>query len=127
MSIAQPKPDYILTVYIFLGSATFTALFFILQSKNIVTNYDFFVASVGIASILFILLIVARLNISNGRIKPDTDFAQFVGWLGIAGFVWIIFIIIALISEINYIVGFIVGMVSLAFYLTMEITIRRSK
>ena len=127
MSAPQSKPDYVLTVNIFLGSATFTALFFLLQAKDKIQNYEFFITSVAVASILFILVVVGRLNISNERIKSNTPFATLLGGLSIAGFVWIIIILVVLIFQINSLAGFIVGIISLGFYCAMEITIRRSK
>lgn len=127
MSVEPPKHDHILTVFAFLGSAAFTALFFLLPAKNIVKDYDFFVASVAIASMLFIILVIARLNISTGRIKTDTIFAKMVSCLGIAGFVWILIILILLLIGINLVVGIIVGFCSLVFYAMVEITARKSK
>ena len=126
MSITPPKPDHISTAHIFLGGATFTALFFLLQAKDKIQNYEFFVTSVAIASILFILLVVGRLNINSGKIKTDSAFATLLGYLGVAGFVWVILILVGLVYQINSIAGVIVGIVSLGFYFVMEITIRRS-
>ena len=127
MSAEIPKHDHILTVFAFLGSATFTALFFLLQAKDIVKDYNFFVASVAIASILFIILVVARLNISTGRIRTDTSLAKIVSWLGVFGFLWILIILILLLMEINRVVGIIVGVCSLTFYIVVEIAARKSK
>jgi len=126
MSSESPRQDYVLTAYAFLGGATFTALFFLLQAKDIVKNYDFFVGSVAIASILFIMLVVGRLNISTGRIRTGTIFARMLGWLGFSGFLWLTIILILLLMEINFIVGIIVGVCSLAFYIMLDIAARKS-
>lgn len=128
MSTEPLKHDHILTVFAFLGGSTFTALFFLLQSKDIIKNYDFFVASVSIVSILFIILVITRLNISTGRIRTNTIFAKMVSYLGIIGFAWLIIILILLLMErISYTVGIIVGVCSLAIYLMLDITARKSK
>ena len=127
MSAEALKQDYILTVFAFLGGSTFTALFFLLQSKDIVKNYDFFVASVAIASILFIILVMARLNISTGRIATNTILAKTVSYLGIIAFWWLLIILILLLIEINFIAGITVGVVSLIFYLMIDIASRKSK
>ena len=119
--------DHRLTIFIFLGSASFTALFFLLQSKDTIKNYDFFVTSVAITSILFIILAVARLNISVGRIHTNTPLSKIVSWLGVVGFLLIIIVLtLLIITQVNYIVGSIVGIFGIGIYVLIDIATRKS-
>lgn len=126
MSSGFPKNDYILTVYAFLGSATFTALFFLLQSKDILKNYELFVFITAIASILFILAVVGRVQISNGSIQPGTKYADIVGLFAVSGFIMILGIIVLLVIEINFVIGIVVGIATLTLYLILDIIARRT-
>lgn len=126
MSAESSRQDHFLTVFAFLGSATFTALFFLLQSKDLVKNYDFLVFIISIASILFILAVVGRLNISNGRIKSGTTYSTIVGLFAVSGLFLILLIIVLLIMEINFVVGIIVGVVAFTLYAVLDITARKS-
>lgn len=123
---ASSQQDHVLTVFAFLGSATFVALFFLLQSKEFIKNYDILVFMVSIASILFIIAVVGRLNISRGRIEEGTIYANIVAVLGISGFFLILLIIVLLIVEVNLVLGIIVGICALTFYGILEITSRKS-
>jgi len=123
---AFSQQDNVLTVYAFLGSATFVALFFLLQSKDFIKNYEIFVFIVAITSILFILAVVGRLNISNGRIRAGTIYASIVGILAISGLFLILLIIVLLIAEVNLVLGIIVGVCTLTFYVILDITARKS-
>ena len=58
MSAEPQKNDHRLTVNTFLGSATFTALFFLLQSRDTVKYYDYLVQVVPIATIFFPMLVI---------------------------------------------------------------------
>jgi len=123
---AFSQQDHVLTVYAFLGSATFVALFFLLQSKEFIKNYDIFVFIVAIASILFILAVVGRLNISNNRIKSGTIYANIVGVLAVSGFFLMLLIIVLLIVEVNLVLGIIVGVCTLTLYGILDIAARKS-
>lgn len=127
MSGGFPKNDYLLTVYAFLGSATFTALFFLLQSKDILKNYDLFVFITAIASILFILAVVGRVQISNGSIQPGTTYADMVGLFALSGFILILGIIVLLVVEINFVLGIVVGVVTLTLFLILDRIARRTR
>ena len=121
------KSDHILTVYVFLASATFTALFFLLQSNSPVKNRDFFVTCVAIASMLFIILVIARLNVSNGIIPSGKKYTELLGILSVIGFILVLLILVLLlILEINYLVGIIVGVFTFSFYIIIDIVARRS-
>jgi hypothetical protein len=126
MSDGLPKSDHNLTVFAFLGSATFTALFFLLQSKNIIQNYDFLILIVSIASILFILAIVGRLHISNGNINSNTTYGIIVGLFAVIGLFLILLAIISLVMENNFVIGFIVGVCAITSYLILDIIARKS-
>jgi len=126
MSVGFPKFDYVLTVYAFLGSATFTALFFLIQSKDIVKSYDFFVLITSMASILFLLAVIGRLNISNGRIKSDTTYGSVVGYFALFGFGLMLLVVVLLVFEINAILGIILGVFTFTTYLILDITARRA-
>ena len=123
---ASSQQDHVLTVYAFLGSATFVALFFLLQSKDFIKNYEILVFIVAITSILFILAVVGRLNISNGRIRVGTIYANIVGVLAVSGFFLILLIVVLLIAEVNLVLGIIVGVCTLTFYVILDITARKS-
>lgn len=123
---APSQQDHVLTVFAFLGSATFVALFFLLQSKDFIENYELLVFMVSIASILFILAVVGRLNISNGRIRVGTIYANIVGVLAVSGFFLMLLIIVLLIAEVNLVLGIIVGICTLTLYGILEITARKS-
>lgn len=126
MSIGFSSNDHILTVYAFLGSATFAALFFILQSKDILQNYELFVILISMSSILFLLAVVGRLNISNGRIKSGTAYALVVGIFAVSGLGLILLIIVMLVAQINFTVGIIVGIFTFTLFLILDILARKS-
>jgi hypothetical protein len=126
MSVGFPKNDYVLTVYAFLGSATFTALFFLLQSKDTLKNYDLFVFITSLASILFILAVVGRLNISNGNIRSGTIYSTIVGLFALFGFISILSIIVLLVIEINFVLGIIVGVSTCTLYVILDMIARKS-
>ena len=126
MSVGSLKNDYVLTVYAFLGSATFTALFFLLQSKDILKNYDLFVFITSLTSILFILAVVGRVNISKGSIQPGTTYATIVGLFALFGFILILGVIVLLVIEINFVLGIIMGIVTLTLFLILDIIARKS-
>lgn len=119
--------DHILTVHVFLASATFTALFFLLQAGELVKNRDFFIASVSIASILFLILTIARLNISNGIIKPNSSYARLTGYLSAIGFIFVLLILVLLLLlEVNLIIGIIVGVFTFTIYVIIDVVARKS-
>ena len=124
--MSTSEQDHVLTVFAFLGSATFVALFFLLQSKDFVENYELLVFMISIASILFILAVVGRLNISIGRIKKGTIYAKIVGVLAVFGFFLILLIVVILIAEVNLDLGIIVGVCTLTLYGILEIIARKS-
>lgn len=126
MSTEPQKNDHRLTVNTFLGSATFTALFFLLQSRDTVKYYDYLVPVVAIASILFIIVAVARLNINSGRIGTNTYYATIVGCFSVSGFVLTLLSIVLLIAGINFVLGIIVGVCTFTFFTMLEITARKS-
>jgi len=126
MSIGIPKSDHVLTVYAFLGGATFTALFFLLQSKDMFKNYDLFVFIISIASILFILAVVGRLNISNGNIRSGTIYSTVVGLFALSGLFLILLIIVLLTMEINFVLGIIVGVCTFTLFVILDIIARKS-
>ncbi len=126
MSFGLPKSDSVLTVYAFLGSATFTALFFLLQSKNTIQNYDGFIFITSLASILFILAVVGRSKISTGNIKSGTTYATIVGLFAVSGFFLILVIIVLLVMEINFVLGIIVGVFAFTLFLIIDIIARKS-
>jgi len=123
---AFSQQDNVLTVYAFLGSATFVALFFLLQSKEFIKNYDALVFIVAIASILFILAVVGRLNISNNRIKSGTVFANLVSWMAVSGFFLILVVLSLLIAEINLVLGIIVVVFIITLVAILEILAHKS-
>lgn len=126
MNVEPQKNDHILTVHIFLGSASFTALFFLLQFRDNAQYYDYLVPIVAIASILFIISSVARLNINNGRIGTNTHYATIVGVFGVFGFFLILLSVVLLIVQVNLYLGIIVGVCTLTFFAMLEITARKS-
>ena len=121
------KQDYILTAYGFLGGATFTALFFLLQDKDPIVYHNAIVGGLATTSILFLILFVARLNISNGNIKPNTLFSKTVSWLGVAGFGSLLIILIMLVMNVNSTIGLIVLSCTVGFIVLLQITARRSR
>jgi len=127
MNNEKQSHDYVLTVYVFFASTNFTALFFLLQTKNTIQNYEFFVTGVAIASMLFILLVMGRLNISRGHIKESETFGQLIGWLGVGGIAWMMFILIALLWEIDFVIGVIVAVFSYTIFAILEVQARRSR
>ncbi len=122
MSAESQKTDHRLTVNVFLGSATFTALFFLLQARDTVKYYDYLIPVVAIASILFIIVSVARLNINSGRIGIKTHYATVVGCFSVSGFYLILFSIVLLIVGINVVLGIIVGICTFTFLTMLQIT-----
>jgi len=126
MSQNTPKNDNTLTAYVFLGGATFTALFILIQSKDIIKNYDFTIFIVAIASILFILAVVGRLNISNGIIKSGTTYSRIIGIFALAGLFLILLTLVLLIVEINIVLGVIIGICAITLFIILDITARKS-
>ena len=124
---AESKNDHILTVYIFLGGATFTALFFLLQFRNAVEWYNYLVPIVAITSIIFIIGSVARLQISNGHISTNTPYATLVGFFGIAGFFLILLSIVLLIVQVNLVLGIIVAVSTVVLFGVLDIVARKSR
>lgn len=125
MSSEFPKIDHALTVNIFLGGATFTALFFLLQSKGTVQNYDLLVFLTAVTSILFILASAGRASISSGY-SQSSIFSQLVGTLTIIGLFLIFGILSLLIVEVNFMVGVIVCIFAFALLTMVEIISRKS-
>ena len=122
----MPKSDHVLTAYVFLGSATFTALFILIQSKDIIKNYDFLIFIVAIASILFILAVVGRLNISTNLIDPETIYTKAVGTFAVSGLILILLAIVLLISEINFVLGVITGVCTFTLFMILQMLARKS-
>lgn len=125
MSLGFPKNDHILTVSVFLGGVTFTALFFLLQSKDILKNYDLLVVLTAFASILFILTTVGRMSISSGY-TPSSIFKQLVGMFALIGLFLIFTILVLLIIEVNLVLGIIVGIFTFTLFVLFEIVSRKS-
>jgi hypothetical protein len=125
MSSEFPKIDHILTVSVFLGSVTFSALFFLLPSKDILKYYDLLVLLTSFASILFILASVGRMSISSGH-TPSSIFKRLVGLFTISGLVLIFTILSILIAEVNLVLGIIVCIVALTLFIIFEIVSRKS-
>lgn len=127
MKVGSSRNDHTLTVYAFLGSATFTTLFFLLQSKDLLKYYDLFVPITAITSILFILAVVGRLQISNGNISSRSHYGAIVNLFVVVGFVLILSIIALLVMEVNFVLGIITGIFTLTLYIILDVTYRKSR
>lgn len=119
--------DYILTVYGILAGTTFAALFFILQVKDTLRFPDLTIGSIAFASALFVLLLLSRLNISQGRIAKDSSFSKTTSKFGILGFFLLIWNLILLLIQISLWVGIVVLVLTLICGLILNLKALKSK
>ncbi len=127
MSDESLPQDHILTVYGILAGTTFAALFFVLQVKDSLLFPDLTVGSIAMASALFVLLLLARLNISQGRIEKGSKFSKATSYLGMLGFFLLLWNLIILLLQISVGVGIAVLIFTAICGIILNATALKSK
>ena len=115
--------DHILTVYGILAGTTFAALYFVVQIKDSLRFPDLTIGSVAFTSALFVLLLVSRLNISQGRVEKNSLFSKTLSKFGVLGFFLLIWNLIMIVFQISLWAGIVVFVLTMICYMKMGLRV----
>jgi hypothetical protein len=124
MATENSSHDPQFTAFTFLSGTTLTSLFFLIQtdSKNV-----FLLTLFGVASMLFIVATIGRLNVTTGRIPKGSRYSNVLSGMVIIGLGILLTSIGLIVFDFNAISGVIVIIVLLLSLYIVESLARKSK
>lgn len=124
MTIENSSHDPQFTAFAFLAGTTLTSLFFLIQtdSKNVLL-----LTLLGVASMLFMVATIGRLNVTTGRISKGSTYSNVLSGMVITGLGILLTSIALIVFDFNVISGVIVIIVLLLSLYIVESLARKSK
>lgn len=115
--------DHHFTAFAFLSGTSLTTLYFLIQSDSKNTTLLTFL---GVASMLFIIATIGRLNVTTRRIARGSDYSHALSWMVIIGLALLVVSLALLIFDFNAVSGIIVLVVMVVSLSIIEYLARKS-
>ena len=104
--MVENSNDAIFTGIAFLGGITLTSLFFVMQNPTFSNNLLLFTPLV-MASMLFILATIGRLNVANDRIPKGSKFSTAISVMTVIGLYMLLFSLLQIFAKFNPVISII--------------------
>ena len=124
--MVESSNDAIFTGIAFLGGITLTSLFFVMQNPTFSDNLFLF-APLVMASMLFILATIGRLNVATQRIPKGSKFSTAVSLMTIIGLYMLLFSLLQIFAKFNPVIGAIAFAVLTIGWITLNKLAEKSK